>query len=463
MFIIEVYISARTVTDTETPIYTHLLKYHRKNRIPFAMPGHKNLRALAPDLQLCDVTELAETVDLYNGDEVTNRANELLAERYKSRKSFILTGGSTLGIQVMLSSVLDRGDTLLASSDCHMSVINTCALCGFNIKFADVGFDGEFLVPSRKTDFEIADDIKAVLLTSPNYYGMVKDIRAAAEKCHSAGVPLIVDGAHGAHFIASDRLPCSAEELGADMVCLSAHKTLNALTGAAYLNVCGENIDLKRVKRAVSAFATSSPSYPIAASADIARAVSEKTDYTLIIDECEEFKNAIRRCTKIKFLDNDDLLRIVMCFSEYEISGFEVNAILSSYYGIDVEAADLLNIIMIVTPWNKHEDFTELFRALREITDGLNERKTIPRLEPPPVTDEVISPSEGWFAKTETVNINKAAHRRSVVNVSAYPPGCPIIVTGGIITREQTEYIAMLKSVNAHIIGLDDDRIEVVK
>lgn len=445
----------------ETPIYTRLSDYHKKNRISFAMPGHKNLRGLAPDLQQCDVTELASTVALHHEDESVRRANELLSELYGSRYSYIMTGGSTAGVQAMIAAALKPGDTLLASADCHMSVINTCAVCGFRLRLIPIGFVKEHGVPGVLDDLCIDKDVRAVLLTSPDYYGRVKDIAAAAEKCHALGVPLLVDEAHGAHFIADKAFPESAVRLGADAVCQSAHKTLNALTGAAYLHVCSDRLSRARIKRALVSFQSSSPSYPIAASADAARAVLSETDYTDILMECRGFREAVSRATNIRFIKNDDPTRLVLSFMEYETTGFEVSERLSGYYGIDVEMADLCNIVLIVTPWNTHSDFMELFRALRDIT-GVLSQSSGNMYECPPVMSETADPSAGWYADTEYVDIDKAIGRIAAATVSSYPPGTGIIITGTIITEGQTEYIKRLIAAGAEIAGMTDNKIEVV-
>lgn len=435
----------------ETPIYSRLLAYHRKNRISFAMPGHKNLRGLSPDLQLCDVTELSETVDLHHECDTMNDANRRLSELYRTRQSFIMTCGSTAGVQAMLASVLHPGELLLASADCHISVVNTCALCGFRLK----------LIPIDQ-ELNITREVRAVLLTSPNYYGKVKDIESAAKICRKWDIPLLVDEAHGAHFIASDKFPQSAVRY-ADMVCHSAHKTLNALTGAAYLHVCGESIDTNRVKRALCSFQTSSPSYPIAASADAARATLEQTCYDNIIDECKAFCEAIERATNIKAMKTDDITRLVLSFADYDLNGFDVENELSSHFGIDVEMADFENIVLIVTPWNTHNDFMSLFNALRDITDMANviTKRTV--FELPPVTEEIVSPSEGWFADTEYVKLSSAEGKVSASAVAAYPPGVAFILPGSRINKAQLDYISELRTVGAKVTGLNDDKIEVVK
>ena len=173
------------VTNMEAPIYSRLKKYFDSDKISFAMPGHKNGRGLNGDLLCCDVTELDSTLNLFSDDETITQANSLLSAAYGSDKSYILTCGSTVGIQAMLAAVLSPGDTLLAASDCHMSVINTCAVCGYNLRLIPTSIDPEFFIPQQLADIERAlndlNDIRAVIVTSPTYYGICRDIERLAD------------------------------------------------------------------------------------------------------------------------------------------------------------------------------------------------------------------------------------------------------------------------------------------
>ncbi len=434
-----------------TPIYKRLCDYRNENRIPFAMPGHKNMRGLDADFTGCDVTELSKTLNLLGDDETVRTANELLSSFYGSKKSFILTCGSTSCIQAMVLSTLSHGDTLLASRDCHISVINICAVAGIKIRLTD---------SVSETDF--TDGVKAVLVTSPNYYGVVKDIEKISEICHKNGAVLLVDEAHGAHFTNQFGLPETAVRLGADMVCHSAHKTLNALTGAAFLHIATDRIDINRVKCAIRMLHTTSPSYMIAASADIARATLEEQDYTAIIKECNEFKEAVSK-TGIKFSQNDDPTRLVLDFSEYEVTGFEIADRLSENYGTDVEMADLVHIVLIVTPYNRHSDFINLFHALKDIISGLEKRtdkKPFPQM--PKATGDVISPQDGWGMETELVDIENSVGRVSAQTLSVYPPGTAVTVTGEKISDDAVEYISAVTEHGGEVIGLNDGKIEVI-
>lgn len=445
-----------------TPLYTHLVKYHAQNRISFAMPGHKNGRGLGKNLLECDVTELDETENLHNPREYITASKRLLSRLFNSDESFIMTCGSTAGIQAMIAAALKPGQTLLASADCHMSVINTCALLGIRLKFIPVEIDLDFLAPKRLYKIEkyiIGSD--AVIITSPTYYGLCRDIEAISEICHKNKIPLLVDEAHGAHFAAHKEFPKPAIMSGADAVCQSAHKTLNALTGAAFLHVKGSLINRGRLKKSLAMFQTSSPSYVIAASADIARAELEAGGWDKIYALCGDFRKELSSNTDIKVLENDDCTRLVLCFREYDITGFEIEKSLSQNYNIDVEMADLLNIVLIATPSNTAEDMAALYNALTDIVKNLKKRENAVKILPPPIFDEIISPQKAFFAKTEIIPLDESEGRVSAAAVTSYPPGIPIIYTGAKITSKQLDYIRYLRESGAEIIGLDGGCIEV--
>lgn len=433
------------------PLYEHLKKYINENRISFAMPGHKNGRGLKDDLVSLDVTELDATEDLHNPHEHIKKSQALLSKLYGSDSSYILTGGSTAAIQCMICAAVSPGGTLLADSKCHMSVLNTCALLGINIRF--------FSVPNLEGTLN--EDVDAVMITSPDYYGVCADVRKMAEECHKKNIPLLVDEAHGAHFAAEERLPETAVKY-ADAVCHSAHKTLNALNGAAYLHVNGSRINIGRLERALSMFQSSSPSYVIAASADTAREEIENGGgWRSVYDMCVAFRKRLRKID-IKTLDNDDVTRIVLDFSDFELTGFMAEEILGEN-GIDVEMADLTRVVLIVTPSNTQEDLDALFEALGKIVKNTNRRRHTLEIAPPPECIETILPQKAFFAEWTEVDLKDAKGCVSCISVTPYPPGIPVIRMGETIRKEQIEYIEALTRAGAQIRGIENGKIMVTK
>lgn len=444
-----------------SPLYERLLSYADKKRISFAMPGHKNGRGLKENLVSLDVTELDETENLHHGGEYVKKAQKLLSSLYGSGKSYILTGGSTAAIQSMICGALRPSETLLAAADCHMSVINTCALLGIKIKFIPKQFDANFSVPTvtSLTEDLVSPDVSAVLITSPNYYGVCSDIKAAADICHKKNIPLLVDEAHGAHFITGSPFPETAVKY-ADAVCHSAHKTLNALNGAAYLHVNGNLIDRRRTEQALSMFQSSSPSYVIAASADTARDELENGGkWRDICNQCALLRSQIAQ-TGIKVFENDDITRLVLNFSDFDITGFEVSRHLSAK-SIDIEMADLFNIVLIVTPSNTEADLTALLDALSGIAKTAKNASGKIKISPPPICKDILNPQEAFFAKKLIVPLSGAAGRISASTAASYPPGVPVIYMGEKITAHHIEYIQTLSAAGAEITGLSDGKISV--
>lgn len=451
-----------------TPIYDKLKEYHSSDRVPFSMPGHKNCRGLEPDLIDLDVTELNGTLNLRRmDDEIVNNSQKLLSQLYRSDESYILTCGATAGIQAMLASALKPGETVLVSSDCHMSVINTCALCGYMIRFIPASLDPESLIPCDDEDIEDMlnsfRDVSAVLVTSPNYYGMCRNIRHFSDVCHKHGIPLLVDEAHGAHFIASDKLPQTALQCGADAAVNSAHKTLNALTGAAYLHVKSSLIDRRRLRAALEMFRTSSPSYPIAASADIARAYLEDgTSWNRLIDYCKSFRQEISESLMLRVIENEDPTRIVINFSIFETSGFEIYDILSDEFGIDAEMADSVNVVLIASPSNTKTDFERLYDALNSISSGLTVRKEPYKVLSPSARERYIDPQSAFYSDTEYRRMTDCINCVCSQTITAYPPGIPVLCAGELITPSHILYLRHLKNIGAVFTGFDGTKLPVV-
>lgn len=445
------------------PLYKRIKSYTKENRISFAMPGHKNGRGIKRDLLSLDVTELSMTENLHHPDRYVKNAQEMLSELYGSEHSYILTGGSTAAVQSMICGAVKTGGTLLAGSDCHMSVINTCSLLGINIRFFPKEINKIFAVTKRTETIDkyLTDDIDAVIIASPNYYGICSDIKSIAEECHKKSIPLLVDEAHGAHFVSDKCFPETAVRY-ADAVCHSAHKTLNALNGAAYLHINGGLIDRARCVSALSMFQSSSPSYPVAASADTAREeISGKNNWRKTYELCRRFKEKAESIG-IRTLQNDDMTRLVLNFSDFDTTGFEISEKLCNEK-IDAETADLFNVALIVTPSNTKNDLNKLFASLKKIMKDLKPCKQNITIAPPPVTVETLFPQRAFFADSTETELKNAAGRVSCVCVTPYPPGVPVIHTGEIIRTEQIEYIETLIKSGAEITGLSDGRVTVIK
>ena len=209
-------------------------------------------------------------------------------------------------------------------------------------------------------------------------------------------------------------------------------------------------------------FQSTSPSYVIASTADTARAELENKDMWKSTRElCESFRRAAKNIG-VGVLPNDDVTRIVLNFSEFKITGYEVQDILSQS-GIDIEMADMFNIVLIVTPANTKDEMRSLWWTILNIAEATPKRENTIAITAPPILAETLNPSDAFWSDGEEIALNRAEGRIAKGTVTPYPPGVPVIVTGEKIRREQIEYLEEIEAAGGEINGLNDGKIEIVK
>jgi lysine decarboxylase len=245
------------------------------------------LRAL-PD---CDVTEIPGADNLFQAEGVIADLQRRYAALYEVRRSYALVNGSSGGILAAVLAAVPRGGKLILARNSHKSVFNALRLGGIRPVYAypeilgaaredhhgglggERGLAGAILPETVEALLAAHPDASAVILPSPNYYGICSDIRRIAQAVHAAGKTLIVDQAHGAHLklfrkYGMRSLPESAEEQGADLIICSTHKTLASFTQSAILNVCSERVDDADIEDWLQAVESTSPSYILLATLD---------------------------------------------------------------------------------------------------------------------------------------------------------------------------------------------------
>ena len=442
-------------------ITRRLMEYRGKNRISFSMPGHK-MRGLR---ELIDVTELDDTVDLHHPTLEVECSQRMLADFYGADQSLYLAGGSTAGIHAMITGVCKPGDRIAVSRGCHKSVMNICAMLDIELVLVGQECDRDFGILRQTEPEQVAlalreyPDIKAVLITSPDYYGNAAELAEIAEIVHRSGALLLVDEAHGAHFAVSPLFPQTAMAAGADLVVQSAHKTLNALTPAAFLHMRGERISLARVCQAATMVQTSSPPYYVISSAEQAVLELQKDGtekWEFLIKSIERENEKIIRTTRLLIPEgkNRDLTRIVFGFGNYEITGAKAAAILREKYRIDTEMSDGANVVCIATPSNKPEEIRFLYQSVEEICRNLpvtgkkQDLPVYPRIA-------LARPAKAFFSQTERCAFETTEGRTAASFVGAYPPGIPLVYVGERVTAEMIRYVQEIKEKGVPVRGLE--------
>lgn len=412
------------------PLYEALLRHRQLGRAPFHTPGHKgNPEALPDDLFRLDFTELPDTDSLFEADGPILEAERLAAALFGAKRTCISAGGCTLCIQAMLRLAAPNGGTVVCSRTVHRSAVNAMALLGIEPVWA--------LPDELERVILNHPEAKAVYVTSPNYYGQLLDIPALSAVCRTIGAPLLVDNAHGTQlmFTAPVLHPLA---LGASMTACSAHKTLNVLTGGAWLNIAEERY-ADAAKDAMALFGSTSPNYMVMASLDLARERLEKRrgDYRKLQERVSQIREQAAQKGMLPLDGLTDPTRVTLNTASVGMRGTSA-AELFRGAGVEPEYADGAYVVLIATPFNTESDFTRLSDAidLLPVRDPLPEISAVPAL--PPVR---ASLREAVLARSCEVPLEQAEGRIAAQAACPCPPGVPVVMPGEEITREAIEFL----------------------
>ena len=406
----------------------------------FHMPGHKGrLEAVSAAL---DMTELPDTDDLYAPFSGIAEAERLLAKSAGAGTSILVPCGSTAGILAMILAFVRPGGRLLMRRDAHHSAQSACILADVEPVLLPPGAD---MAAAAK---EIPCD--AVFVTRPNFLGLV-------EPLPRADVPVLVDAAHGAHFSWWER-PESALRAGADCAVESAHKTLGAYTGGAWLHLrrAGDEPRLRRMLRMVS---TSSPSFLILRSLDEARAFMDehgREALARLTNWCEDARGKLAAmgfpCPSL-----GDPTRLYIRTDAKDLTGWEALSQLSEL-GVEMEMADARGVVAIGSVYDRAEDYAALVEAFAHLRPGSG----APEFPEPAYGVRALRPRAAALGKTRLVPLKEAAGEIAARAVGAYPPGCATAAPGERLTEACVEFLLASRAAGATLFGAEGGLVEVV-
>ena len=470
------------MSNRGAPLLEELLKYHNENNLILSMPGNKAGAAFERDalgkefvsrLGHLDITEVEPLDNLHKPQGVIKEAEIKLRDYYNCKRAFFLVNGSTSGNMAAIFSAFQEGDEIIVERNCHKSIYNAILLKKLKVVYIEGKYDEENEIILSPTVEEIqkafkkAKKPKGIILTYPNYFGISYNLECVIQKCKKENIKVIIDGAHGAHFKCCQELPKSLSSL-ADYIILSAHKTLPALTGGAYLLL---NCDDKNIDFYVSTFTTTSPSYLIMASLDYGRYYMckyGKEDYKRLIDLCNKWRRKINALKKVYIIGRENLKE------GYEIDETRYTMVLPKGYS----GEELLNylrkekiqgemsfnraVVLIFSPYNEEEDFEKLYIYKKNNKNKkfkFNDEKVeffniIPR--------KLLEPFQLKEMKGKKLKICDCEGKIAADFVIPYPPGIPILCPGEEITLEIINIIEQYIERNCTIIGVDNNYIKVI-
>ena len=419
-----------------TPIFDFIEKYSQSGALRLHMPGHKGKSFLG--CERLDITEISGADSLFEASGIIAESEGNASDLFGAH-TFYSTEGSSHCIRAAVYLMELCGcKRIFASRNAHKSFISACALNGIEPIWLypdDKAFLSGLISAKTVEDALAAESEKcALFLTSPDYLGNVCDIGAISSVCKKHNTYLFVDNAHGAY---RKFLPESAHpiDLGADMCCDSAHKTLPVLTGGAYLHISKNAPDIFRnqAKNALSLFGSTSPSYLILASLDLANRYIANGYQKRLKDFTSLINGAKRILQSFGFeLSGNEELKIVIKPKSFGYYGFELAKELEKAE-LYCEFADRDNIVFMLTPENGVEDINELVNTLKSIERRESITESAPSI---PVGERVMSLRDTVFAESEIVKAQNSIGRTVAQFNIACPPAVPIAVSGERICED---------------------------
>lgn len=461
--------------------------------ISFHMPGHKKGKIydklgygdLVKNLYKMDTTEIIETDNLHSPEGIIKDSQERASKIFRSEKSYYLVNGSTCGIQAAILSTCSPGEKILVNRDCHQSAINTFILGDINPIYIKGSICEDTYTIKGVNEKDVLDaiddnsDIKVLMLTYPSYYGMVFDLEKICTYAHEKGIVVIVDEAHGAHLGLSDKLPKSALEQGADIVIQSIHKTLPSFTQSSIIHVQGDLIDKKNLERFLKIVQSSSPSYVMMASLEIAIDIYDRYGKDLmqgLLSNIDDFEKDLSEINGVKVLKGHDKTKVFVSLKDLGINGYDLEETLRYKYNIQVELSNYYGVLLICTIGNEKDDFDKFLCAIKSIVEDLsgdknndldksedNVTKLMKLNYPDLIPQKIISPREAFYSDKKTVLLKESIGKISGEYIIPYPPGISLISPGEIITQEVIDYILACKQYGMHVSGLKDSSLEIIE
>ncbi|MHB9146391.1 MAG: aminotransferase class I/II-fold pyridoxal phosphate-dependent enzyme [Symbiobacteriia bacterium] len=498
--------------QTKTPLLDAVLRYAESGVARFHMPGHKGGRAvherlaaaLGPRTLAMDATGVLGLDDLHQPGGVIAAAQDLAAEAFGADHTFFLVNGTSAGVQAMLLAACGPGEEIIVGRNLHKSAQAGLVHSGARPVYLRPEVEGSSSMGLGVTPEAVAEAIRqhpgarAVLLVNPNYHGVTSELQAIAALAHDAGMMLLVDEAHGAHFRFHSAFPQPALDAGADMCSHGIHKVLGGLTQASMLHLKGSRPDPGRVHRILQTLQSTSASYLLLASLDAARQDAVLRGPAQLQGPLELARRLRRELQELAPLATFgpelvgrpgcaglDELKVTVHTGGLGVTGQRVEEWLRYRWNIQVEMSDLSSVLFMLGPGTRPEDLDRLLAALQHLVgDGRQDAAGVgprpgwtaaglgvsARLDVagtpstlPPLPPQELSPREAFYLPARAVPLSAARGAVSADLVTCYPPGIPILCPGERVTAEVMAYLELIARSGLRVSGPADPSLRTLQ
>lgn len=464
------------------PLLEMLAKCAQSQNAAFHTPGHKRGRGafeafrdlIGDRALLADLPELPELDNLFAPESVIAEAQLLAAQTFGAEQTWFLANGSTCGIIAAILATCNPGDKILLPRNVHQSAISGLILSGAVPVFLQPEYDPVLDIAHSVTPETIAialkqhPDAKAVFVIHPTYYGVCGDLLTIANLTHAAGMLLLVDEAHGAHFGFHPDFPISAMAAGADLTVQSTHKTLSALTQASMLHVQGHRIDRDRIARSFQLVQSTSPNYLLLASLDAARAQMAsqgKKWMTQTLELADQARSRLRSVLKLPSSPGCfaiDRTRVTLTVSDLGLDGFTADDFLQTF-GVTAEFPSLQHLTFIISLGNTQADVDRLVQACDRLPVRDSGAPILQTVVQPACSIPPLSPRQAFFASSHLMEIEQAIDHVSAELVCPYPPGIPVLLPGERITKDAIALLQTVLQAGGFVSGCSDPTLNRLK
>jgi arginine/lysine/ornithine decarboxylase len=471
-----------------TPIFAALKNHLSSDIIPFHVPGHKygnGLKEFADfvgdNVLRMDLNSMEDLDNACNPTGVILEAQKLIARAFSADHAFLLINGASSGVQSMIMSTCNPGEEIIVPRNAHKSVVGGIILSGAIPIYIQPEINHSLGIAMGVSDANVEKSInehphaKAIFIINPTYYGVASNLKSIVSIAHEHQMSVLVDEAHGTHMYFHDDLPLTSMEAGADLSTISMHKTGGSMTQSAVMLLKGTKIDPKQVKQAINLTFTTSASYILMSSVDVARKQLATKGFKLMKEVLSLARFARSEINKIDGLYSPGLelvgtkgcydfdeTKLTIHVAKLGLTGYEVEKILLSKYKIQIEFADLYNVFLILSIGDKKEYIDALIDAFKDLASNAkktNHQKSYPLLSNPKL---IVSPRDAFYSSKKSVSLDESVGEICGEMIMAYPPGIPVVSLGEKITKDIIDYVKLLKDEKCQLQGTADPYVDHV-
>jgi arginine/lysine/ornithine decarboxylase len=475
--------------QTKTPVFTAMKAYRERNVVPFDVPGHKHGKGLneytnyfGEAMMALDVNSMKPLDFLGNPVSVIKEGEALMADAFGADSAFFIVGGTSFAVQAMIMATVTCGQKIILPRNSHKSAINGLILCGAEPVYMNPVIDDEMGVCHNVTleslieAHESHPEAKTVLIVNPTYYGATCNLEELVDYCHRHDLTVIVDEAHGTHFTFHEDFPMSAMQAGADMAAVSLHKTGGSLTQSSALLVNANRVDPVYVRKIINLMQTTSPSYLLMGSLDVARKMLATEGHEVlshvmeIADYTRAAINAIPGCYCIGYeavgtpgIFKFDTTKLSVTTRDMGLNGMELYDLLRDEYNIQMETGDMYNSLAIFSVGDTYDNANALIAALEDISKRFNRGRLDYQKIDLHFPKVVMTPRDAFYAEKEMVRFEDSVGRISGEAIMAYPPGIPVVSYGERINESVVAQVKLFKASHSILTGMEDPQVNYIK